>query len=283
MLGMLVGGIAVWIATTTEDRLIWLSVHGLGALLWAATRSDVAGPAVLAWPLVSLAIAIPSVSLGERMQQDHGLPYLLALAALSLAGIPGTLGFAQVTTRGGLLRMSPTQLPLGVLVLVGNSLVAGALLATVLQSWHRRKENAPTWHTVGLAVAAAMVGLPMLVLGLVPQLLAGLVGTEFGADLTSSLRTMVRGAGLVTWVEVLLPVGAGGLLAWRREALLRAWRAGWNSVQRVISLQWLHAGVVRLLAQAIGLLRSVGIVAEGEGYLGWLAMALLLGWLLWTL
>jgi len=87
----------------------------------------------------------------------------------------------------------------------------------------------------------------------------------------------------VVWISLLLPWAAGALLAWGRERLLAGLRGGQEVVSRAVSLEWGYGALRWAVERTADLLRGLGAVVEGEGYLGWLGLAALLGWLLWNL
>ena len=59
---------------------------------------------------------------------------------------------------------------------------------------------------------------------------------------------------------------------------------GWRkTLGRVARLEWGHGSLGLVVERTAEAVRGVGAVVEGEGYLGWLGLAVLLGWLLWNL
>jgi hypothetical protein len=75
------------------------------------------------------------------------------------------------------------------------------------------------------------------------------------------------------WIGLALSAALGVALGVFRERLLgqmRGWQAG---IASIASLEWLYKGVTAGFRLAAGGLQYFATLGEGEGYLGWLALA----------
>lgn len=172
-------------------RLIgWQLTAQMGLVIIALGQiesvSSVVAPALLANAALTTIICYLAVTLVERYAGTDDLskiekPQLLMLpgisfliAAASSIGVPGTLGFwPKIMLFAELYRLWPWVLPL---ILVGSTLMALAYLAPLTVFIHRNATFAAPggetldWSAVVARLCPALVALPLLVLGVVPQL-----------------------------------------------------------------------------------------------------------------
>ena len=131
-------------------------------------------------------------------------------------------------------------------------------------------------HLLGFALFAA----PLLTLGLQPPLLARWLGLLEPSPLFDSLWTQVRLLPGWMWLVQGLAAGLGFLLARWRPRLLVAQVAQQRIVAQIVDLDWLLAGL-RGVGRGLNLASStITGLLDGAGYVGWLALIMLLAWFL---
>jgi hypothetical protein len=116
-----------------------------------------------------------------------------------------------------------------------------------------------------------------------PLILANYAALPADSSVLQPLLAQLQQVQPMGWAVLLLPWVAGAVLAWGRERLLAGmgdWKA---TLGRIARLEWGYAAVSWAVERTAEALRGLGAVVEGEGYLGWLGLAALLGWLLWNL
>ena len=144
----------------------------------------------------------------------------------------------------------------------------------------RPPADRPRWTTlakIGLAILIA--GVPLLAWGLFPTRLAQLAGFAGGENF-QSLRAILAITRRSVWIGLGVSAVGGVLLGLMRERFfgqMRGWQAG---IAELVSLDWLYRAIGAAFMVGAGALRYFATLGEGEGYLGWLAVA---GFLLWVL
>ena len=206
-----------------------------------------------------------------------------AAAAAALAGLPLTAGLL-------------VRLPLYRALLVGKLagglaliLVAESMFAaTLLRVWvdlgqgaflQRPQAKQRPWDAWA---AMALLAAPLLIVGVYPPLGAWLAGflPKSQSSLFLPIWAQLAGGGIGLWAALLLPMVMGYGI-YRSEW---AWPVEMADVRArlisYLSLDWLHRAVDRLLSRVGRALWAVGAVLHGEGYLAWVALSLLLLFLL---
>ena len=282
MLGMFGSGLAAWLAEEQSSRWAWVAINRVSLAGLAAALATEKGPGAVAWPLAMLALGAGELAVGQAIGRVWGWRMPLALAVLTLIGLPGTPGFPA---RSALVRLasSPGFLPFWGLVLLAETLLVAALLPELIRHSRPSPQPVAPGTAVPLITSAVLLAVPLLIWGLQPPLLASLVGLPAEGLIFQPLQGQLREATWATWVSLLLPWAGGALLTWRRERIfagLRGWR---RAVSRVVSLEWGYGVLGWMVEQTAAVLRGLAAVLEGEGYLGWLGLTALLGWLVWNL
>jgi hypothetical protein len=224
------------------------------------------------------------------------LPALLG--GLILWGLPGTVGFLA---RSALI--FPTELPIAVglfvVLLVGEILLVAALWESVRRAGISDTEkqevmvapgaarvpaaSPPTARSYGvlvrLAAATLLLAAPAIVWGMFPQRLAELGGFAL-PDNSTTLAQVIATARRSVWIGLIISgLGGAALGIWRTQIFgqVRGWQQGFGVI---VSLEWLYRLIVGWLRVVGGGLRYFATLGEGEGYLGWLALAGLVLWVL---
>jgi hypothetical protein len=95
-----------------------------------------------------------------------------------------------------------------------------------------------------------------------------------------SLGGVIVGARRSVWASLGLSGVLGVALGVFRRRVFGQMRGWQSAITEIVSLDWLYQGAVAGLAVVGNALRYFAVLGEGEGYLGWLALAALILWVL---
>ena len=281
---VLAASLAAW-SGNRRDRLAMLG-SGRATWLWflLALAPAAAGRDTLGWGMVSVLLGLMLLAVGQSINEQWRWRPPLVVAALTLAGVPLTTGMPARALVG------PGNLLLEFLLVIASSLT----VACVFLSWNpaRDSEAADPSSRASTAVwlAGGHVNWPvfrlLLALGvaLVPSLLWGLQPTRLAESAgfvpVLSLGQLLQRLGFVRLIEsfVVVALAVGLAQALRQpENHPELWRA---RLATVTGLGWALEGL-RWIAKwgEIGWRNALGVV-EGEGYLGWIFLFLVLAWLI---
>ncbi|NOK63408.1 MAG: hypothetical protein GFH27_549347n37 [Chloroflexi bacterium AL-W] len=194
--------------------------------------SSVVAPALLANTTLTTIVSYLAVTLVERYAGTDDIskidkPQLLMLpgisfliAAASSVGVPGTLGFwPRIMLFAELYRAWPWVLPL---VLVGSTLMALAYLAPLTIFIHRNavyaapSDDSLDWSALVARLCPALTAIPLIVLGVVPQL--------GGAEWNTAIEQAGGGIQVFTGFSVQI-VSAGIAMLLITTPLILRWRS----------------------------------------------------------
>ncbi len=260
ILSALVGAGLAWRASQPRNGLPYaaLGLSGL-VVLGAVTHGH---PGILIAATLNWMFILTSLFISRDLHPRK--PYWsigVFVAALSLAGLPGTLGFAMLQPLYTDLVQSKQWLMLAACVLAEAGLIAAAvhlLLKTAEESLAHGVGRQISW---GIAITLAVA--PLVLLAFAPEMIPGL----------PSIGAMLSELGLIGAIAVIVSIGLGIYGAWRRQtAVLRSTiesngsGAAWESILR---LEWLNSALFYAIDLLTGILRAVARVIEGEGGLLW--------------
>ena len=299
-------GAAYWLANSIWPPLLAVAVLAAGLAAWAGSRRDrlamvgsgravwlwfllaiapaAVGRETLGWGMVSVLLGLMLFTVGQAINEQWRWRLPLAVAALTLAGVPLTTGMPVLALTG------PVNLLLMFLLIVAN----GLTVACVFLSWNpppdpdaadppsrasragRLAEGRINWPMFRLLLALALALVPSLLWGLQPSRLA----ESAGFRMVLSLGQLLKQLGVVGLMESLAVVALGvGLTQALRQPQNRPelWR---TRLASVTGLSWALQGLGWLAKWGeIGWRNALGVV-EGEGYLGWIVLFLVLAWLI---
>jgi len=295
VLALLGSAMAAWLADDSSrqpaGRWRWIAINRASVVLLAAYVSGIPGPAAFAWPLVAFALGSALLAVGRRLKPSArdvgGLSRWPAfLGALILWGAPGTVGFLAHSAL-----IFPTELafaaPLFVVVLVGEILLVAALWETV-RSADPGAAGAPRSAArtiitpaalLRVSLAIVLLAVPAFVWGLYPQRLAALGGFVL-PDGALTLAQLIGAARRSVWIGLILSALGGAALGIWRRAILDQMRGWQQIIGEIVGLDWLYRALSAGLRLVGGGLQYFATLGEGEGYLGWLALAGLVLWVL---
>jgi formate hydrogenlyase subunit 3/multisubunit Na+/H+ antiporter MnhD subunit len=256
----LVGAGLAWRAPQPRAGLPYVAL-GLSGLvvLGAPTHAQ---PGVMIAATLNWMFMLTSLFISRDLIRQK--PYWSAgvfVAILSLAGLPGTLGFAMLQPLYAHLVGNKQWLLLAACALAE----AGFIATTVRLLLKYSEESLPQgWHrqaSWGLAIAIGAV--PLILLVFLPEAIPGLPAV---GDMLSNLS-------LIGLIAMLASIGLGVYGAWRAQTA--ASRSKPTSTSRTITwqavlrLEWLNNVLFYSIDVLTGVLRAVARVIEGEGGLLW--------------
>jgi hypothetical protein len=271
--------LVAWAEVDEVRRWRWIALNRASLVVLAAYTAGSFGPEALPWVLVTFGLGSALLVVGQTAHQRLGWRIPGWLAVLVLWGLPGTTGFLA---RSALVY--PTQLPAAA-PLFGIVLLAEILLVAAL--WQAaRDEGSPAERSAfnrqratALGLAVVLLAGPLIVWGLAPRLLAALAGLPAG-DAFPTLRAAVGQARKSAWAGLGLSAVLGVTLGLLRDRIFGQ-MAGWQrGIVAVVSLEWLYQAAAFGFNGLASALQYFARLGEGEGYLGWLALAGLVLWVL---
>ncbi|MFN8498277.1 MAG: hypothetical protein U0641_10510 [Anaerolineae bacterium] len=264
-------------AATRLDTLRWLAAYAGATLAQGATVGG-----ALAAPLtiiggIALTLAMGALFLAESLPPARWAPWVRAFAALTLLGLPLTLG---LTYRWGVYgaAIDTDAAATAVLMAFAAAIAAGALWSIVRSPASPAPAATPdALPTVGVALLAV----PIVILGVLPSALRTPLEAAAGQPTPDTLGSWLSTTGSAVAVGLLIavPIALGWALARVRDRLVAS-----PALQRgrsYLALDWLY----NLRWQPGGLVgqiyRSFRQLFEDERYVGFIAvLALILGLIL---
>jgi hypothetical protein len=278
-LALLGSALVAWAVADETWRVRWIAVNRASVVVLAAYVSGSSGPEALAWPLITFTLGCALLMAGQTLHEQTGRQAPVWLAVLALWGFPATPGFLARTAL-----VFPTGLPVAVPLFAIVLLAEVLFVAALWQAAHTANAAYPDVrrsdrNTVALLAATVLLFILVLAAGVAPGLYARAAGWPTDASLPSfgaAIATARRSVWIGLIVSGILGVTLGLL---RREVFgqLRGWQ---TAIAGIVSLEWLYQGAATLLALAASGLQYFAVLGEGEGYLGWLALAGLILWVL---
>jgi hypothetical protein len=303
VLALLGTALAAWMAEESHWRWRWIAINRTSTVLLAAYGSATPSSQAFAWTLASFGLGSALLAISQTPRARHlgcawGRPLLAWLGALVLWGAPGTVGF--LARHSALI--FPTELtmaaPLFGIVLIAEILLVASLWQSVRdaetpslslspsseKSPASSRTAVPLGAVVRFGLAAILLAVPAIAWGFFPRQFARLCGFVLPDDtLTSGLRPawqLLVTARRSVWIGLAVSAVGGVALGMGRTRVLSRLR-GWQRILgEVVSLEWLYRAAVSGLRLAGSSLQYFARLGEGEGYLGWLALAGLVLWVL---
>lgn len=288
--GLLGSSLAAWLDPNQERSLLLVAVNRIVWCMTAMVLSPTVSQAAAAWPALTLTLGLSGLLIGQAIARTSGWCGPLALSMLALIGLPGMIGLPIRTILATLPTMQDALLPgldtvRWLLTLLADSIAVAAILRHWPAAVRIGSPNdllAQRWPIVRQLAGFVLFAAPLLTLGLRPDLLAGWLGLMEQNQLVEPLWAQIQRLSVWMWAIQAAAIGAGFLLARWRSRLLAAQITRQRIITQVVSLDWLLAGlraagrgVAAFTAQLAGLL-------DGAGYVGWLALVVLIAFLLQT-
>lgn len=290
----LTAGLAAWAAREADCLVLLISSRGGWLWLVLAVAAPGLGRDALGWGLVTAVLGVALFAVGQVLYTQWGWRLPLALSIGLLVGVPLLAG-SPVRVLA-----SAQGLPLWLLLIVADALAVATVSAPLFRSrsvpdlgpqqpaagrppWSPALSlvSSPSgsvswmnWPLVRLLAAFGLLAVPAFVWGLRPELLAQLAG--FGLSLT--LAEVLRVTPLAQWLAMALVLALALGLAW--AAAQPELSRGRGQLAALLRLDWALDAALGLLAWLGNVVRMLLRTVEGEGYVGWVALLVLLIWLL---
>ncbi|MFN8492692.1 MAG: hypothetical protein U0350_34135 [Caldilineaceae bacterium] len=309
LLALFGSAIAAWSAKNAVEHatLVLITSAGLAALTGALAYA--VGPSAMIWPTTAFALGGGLWLVGQQVWQGWGWQIPVSVGALTLAGVPFTPGFlTQPAVARLLMRDLPalTQSPfafpasntsvlatlltphiiafllsllLFALYIAAQTVQVAALLRSFEEGEQEVAPHFPMGSMIRLLIASIALGLPLAVAGVLPTIVASVASIPDAIPPTLGNPPSVV-AELPVWITLGLPLLAGIGLVWLRPkglALLGDWP---SRINRVARLDWLFSFTWWSANRASEVWWNALRVVEGAGYMGWLLVILLMGYLL---
>lgn len=280
--GCLVAALLAWLAARDRPRsalpLVVLFQLNLALLSWTIAPE----PALALWIGLALLLAAAALALHRDWIEGAGEEALSwrdrvpgGVAAAALAGLPLTVGFfARVPLYGALL--DAQQIVGLIFLLTAEGLQAAALLR--LWDGFRNGSGAKVPQAAPASWARWAGGLllvaPLFLLGMFPVSASQWAAAE--RLLLLSPWQDLWGGSMGLWAALLIPWALGyGIYRsdprWPPEQDFSE-----EQLTALLTLGWLHRAIEHFLGQIRQALWSIGRLLDGEGYLAWVALSLLL-------
>jgi len=280
ILALLATALSAWAEQDRRKAISWIAVNQVALALLSVAVVGLQAKSSLLWSAISLALCLSLLNLRPPEPEKvgrYGLWFRVStgLAIASLMGLPFTMGFVG---RAALYR---SLFALGQPYLWDLSIVADAVLFAALfrmgadlAQFSIPNSQFPLWisHLAGLIILAV----PLVLLGVHPPLASFLAAD---VDLPAAAEWIGR-ADIALWAALLLPLVGGYLLHRGQKAILERSAAFWKGLGALLGLDWLYNWLWKAGWGIGAVLRGLGLVTEGEGYLGWTLLLAFIAFLL---
>jgi hypothetical protein len=272
---LLGSAIAAWAELDPDHSLDLVCANRAGMVILTMSLWPGQGVIPLAGWLLAFSLGLGMLLVARLVNQSWGGRWPAVLAVLTLLGYPATAGFIG---QAWIARLAP---PTGhVLFWAITVLADGLLLATLLHGWERPTGPLPervSRREVRLLTATVLLAVPALFAGLQPTMALRLIGVEVSRG---GLLALMGSMPASIWARLLAISALALWLSYSWKPALTSWQRLQDGVARVARLDWVY-GLVQISARASwAFWQAVLRIVEGEGYVGWVMLALLLGWLL---
>jgi hypothetical protein len=278
-LALLSTALVAWSVDSETWRWRWIALNRSSLAVLAAYVAGLSGALALVWPTVAFVLSVALLAVGQALRERSGWRWGCWIGAAAVWGLPLTPGFLARTAL-----VYPTELslaiPLFAIVLLAEALLFAAVWqAAAAPRPIETRANRSNWHILRLWLAFALLAIPLFAWGVAPRLLAAVGGWPRGEPF-APLDQVILTARRSVWIGVVVAAAAGAALGIYRQRIfgqMRGWQTG---IAAIVSLEWLYQAVAAGLALAAKGLQYFATLGEGEGYLGWLALAALILWAL---
>ncbi|MCX6031439.1 MAG: hypothetical protein NT169_19340 [Chloroflexi bacterium] len=287
-LALLGTALVAWVAEDESWRWRWIALNRASLVVMAAYVAETAGPSALVWSLVTFSLGSALLAAGQAIRAHWNWRLPVWVAALALWGFPGTPGFLARTVLTLGVPTDPSlhsgqalavAVPLFAIILIAETLLAAALWQAAVGGETATDTRPAGVVVVRLSLALGLLAAPVLAWGLAPVQLAALAGLRAGETFPALPWLLVHVRRSI-WIGLILSGVAGAVLGLYRERIFAQMRGWQRGITAVVSLEWLYRAAGAGLALAGSGLQYFATLGEGEGYLGWLALAAVILWVL---
>ncbi len=267
--------ITAWAEPSPVHSLDLIYANRAGAILLTMALWPSQGAIPLVGWLLAFSLGLSLLLVADLINQAWGGRWPGVLAVLTLIGYPATVGFMGQTWTA---RLAP---PSGQIAFwIATVLADGFLLAALLRSW-QRPSSAPPERVSGregrLLAAAVLLAAPMLFLSLQP---GGILHAAGMAVAPANLLALMASTPAVVWARLLVISALALWLHFGWQPASSQWRHLQVGLARVTRVDWVYGLAQHGIRSSLAFWQSMLHIVEGDGYVGWVALTLLLLWLL---
>ncbi len=278
-LSLLGSAVAAWTTRQHAYFTTFVLVTSAGLVALSGVLAYSMGPEGLIWPVTAFGLGGALWLVGEEVYQVWGWQIPVSVGALALAGVPFTPGFLTQPTIARLLQPNAVFLALFGTFVVAQSMQIAALLRSWSDEERQRQSTLEPGIVARLMIATFALLIPLMVIGFFPRVAVSLANMQDAIPPTlGHLPSVV--ADMPVWLAVVIPLALGIGLVVARPLLWSAAGGPLEAIGNFARLEWLFRltwWLIDLAGEMWGrLLRMV----EGAGYVGWIMVFLLLGYLL---
>lgn len=274
----LAAGLAAWLARSADRFALLTAARAVWLWLVVAAAPAAISRDALGWALVGTVLSLMLLAVGRAIHEQWNWKLPLTLAAVAMAGVPLTAGMPAyalakpATAAVYLLWVVAAGLALACVFLPEQPPEASGARAGVPDPAASRLN----WPVIRLLSALGICLIPLALWGLQPTSLAQSAG--FG--IAASLLDLLGRLGVFGLLGVLAALALGWGIArvsdYSSETAV-VWRA---RVGEAAGLGWLLQAGRWLFGWIETGGGTVLRIVEGEGYLGWVILALVAAWLI---
>ncbi len=267
--------LAAWAETDLNRSLDLISANRATLILLTMSLWPEHGAFPLAGWLLAFSLGLALLLVARRINREWGARWPGYLAILTLLAYPITAGFLGQTWTARLA--PPTGLfTFWILLALADSL----LLTTLLREWQPRGPYMTTRankQMICLLITTILLAVPLVFVGLRPNAFLRLSGI---ADTPPGLLTLIRKTPPTVWARLLVVAALALWLSYSGEPAFVGWPRLRALAARIAQLEWVY-GLTQTAALAFQRFwQAVLRIVEGDGYVGWIMLSLLVLWLL---
>ncbi|MER2598378.1 MAG: hypothetical protein ABTQ73_02545 [Caldilineales bacterium] len=276
LLMTLLATLTAWISRDDERMAFFSSSRA--TWLWAVAALAPVSLArdALGWGMVSVMFVLILATVGQMINEQWHWRVPTVAAVVTLAGVPlssglGAQALRDTTLLPALLIIITDALAIAVLLRYGKT---GLLLQSTGGEVVAERRGLPVgWRAVRLLTVAGLGLVPNLLWGLQPQRLAALAGFV----MPLSLGQMLAELGVVPLLAMLISVALGVVFyTWAEQPDFSLRRRRQARLMAVADFSWLLNGLSWGVKWAVAAWNNMILIIEGEGYLGWVIVCVLL-------
>jgi len=279
VLSILGSAIVAWTSTAQSNHATFVLITAAGLASLTGILSYNGNPGSILWATTTFALGGALWLVGTRVWQVWQWQIPVSVGALTLAGVPFTPGFLMQPVLANLFTAGAVFLPIFLIYILAQTLQIAALL----RSWGTIPQRSVTRAYTGvmfrLLIACFAIGVPLAIVGFLPSVIVNLVNINDAIPASLGNPPTVV-AGFEVWFTLGLPLGLGMALALMHRQAWSMFGLWARDLHGMISLGWLFQISWLIIEQISELWGNTLRVIEGAGYMGWLAVFLLISYLL---
>lgn len=270
LISAVVGAVLAWHSSRARSGLPFIALGLAGLAVLDAGSLSTPGTLIavtLNWLFIMISLLIARGFMRRASWWSVGT----IIAGLSIAGVPGTLGFAaRYSMITNLIRSGEWVMLAG--GILAEVLLMAAAVRVILAPTLNERDDQPIGvvrHSLyGAALIAAAA--PLIGLALIPGFIPAV----------PSFSNMLGNLSPITIAAWLIPIIAGAVIVWRgqRTAAPEVEAATEAPLwARALRLDWVSVLFSQVVQRLTGLLRGLAGVIEGEGGLIWVIIIVIVG------